>query len=146
MNDFRALYISFWIILLWNIKLLFKFFIICLHSSIYILNLQNFHVILRTAKDCLTLLRNTIRWHYFVKKNDRFIDYWKVHIMNFSDMGNAVLFNRTVWWKEYIYSIFLHFSPNSRKWERWYFVQQKVIKLKFISIIKLNMYSFTSCC
>ena len=51
------------------------------------------------------------------------IDYWKVLVFNFLEIGNTFFFEPKSWWKDDIYLAFLSFLWYPRTWEIWLFVQ-----------------------
>ena len=60
-----------------------------------------------------------------VDGNEIFTDYWKVPVLNFSELENAFFFEPESWWKDGIYLVFLSFPWYSRTWEIWLYVQRK---------------------
>ena len=52
-----------------------------------------------------------------------FTNYWEVLVLNFSVMGNTVIFRPKNWWKDNIYLVFFSFPSYFRIWEIWFFVQ-----------------------
>ena len=55
--------------------------------------------------------------------NTMFFEYWKVLVLNFSEIGSTVFFDLKSWLKVDFFLVFLNFSWYSSTWEIWFFVQ-----------------------
>ena len=73
--------------------------------------------------------KNNDKMIFYVAWNNMFTDYWKVLVLNFSELGNSSFFDSESWGKDGIY--WLLKSPLFELFEDWkyrYFLSQKVDK------------------